>query len=50
MTERTHPQRIGPYRILELKGEGAWGRVYQAEHQKPLEECAAQIGAGAEGR
>ncbi len=31
MPERTHPKRIGPYRILELKGEGAWGLVYLTE-------------------
>ncbi len=34
--ERTHPKRIGPYRILELKGEGAWGLVYLAEQQEPV--------------
>ena len=36
MPEGTHPKRIGPYRILELKGEGAWGLVYLAEHQEPV--------------
>ncbi len=36
MTERTHPKRIGPYRILELKGEGAWGLVYLAEQTEPV--------------
>ncbi len=36
MSERTHPKRIGPYRILELKGEGAWGLVYLAEELEPV--------------
>ncbi len=36
MPERTHPKRIGPYRILELKGEGAWGLVYLAEQEEPV--------------
>ncbi len=34
--ERTQPKRIGPYRILELKGEGAWGLVYLAEQEEPV--------------
>ena len=36
MTDRTHPKHIGPYRILELKGEGAFGLVYLAEQQEPV--------------
>ena len=36
MPDRTHPKRIGPYRILELKGEGAWGLVYLAEQEEPV--------------
>ena len=26
-----HPEQIGPYRILEELGEGAWARVYLAD-------------------
>ena len=36
MPKRTHPKRIGPYRIMELKGEGAWGLVYLAEQLEPI--------------
>ena len=36
MRERVHPKLIGPYRILELKGEGAYGSVYLAEQTEPI--------------
>ncbi len=30
------PRRIGPYRVIELIGEGGMGRVYLAEQEQPV--------------
>lgn len=39
----SHPEYIGPYRILGLLGEGAMGRVYRAEQDSPHREVALKL-------
>jgi len=36
-----HPDRIGPYRIIRLLGQGGMGTVYEAEQLEPLRRTVA---------
>lgn len=43
---RALPQKIGPFRILSLLGEGGMGRVYLAEQDEPHRQVALKVIAG----
>ena len=43
------PERIGPYRILGLLGEGGMGRVYLAQEQHPPRQVALKVMRGLSG-
>jgi tetratricopeptide (TPR) repeat protein len=40
-TRAPHPDRIGPYRITRVLGQGGMGTVYQAEQLEPLRRTVA---------
>ena len=37
----SHPDRIGPYRIIRILGQGGMGLVYEAEQLEPLRRAVA---------
>ena len=44
------PERVGPYRVLGLLGQGATGRVYRAEESAPKREVALKVLHGGDPR
>ena len=40
------PERIGPYRVIGLLGEGGMGKVYEAEQEQPRRKVALKVMRG----
>ncbi len=40
---RSTPERIGPYRVIRLLGEGGMGAVYEAEQDQPRRRVALKV-------
>ena len=38
-----HPERIGPYRVVDVIGEGGMGVVYEAEQERPRRKVALKV-------